>query len=86
VLISCIKVKGFAFHVLHLHVCMQEGIVVGSLPKDKHTGKVFEMYTKVMGESGLQLVDVSSGFAELFSIKEGPELMNHKKVGAFVKL
>ncbi len=54
--------------------------MVGSLPKDKHHGKLVDMYSNAMGQSGFTLVDVAAGFADLFSIKEAPEVMNHKKV------
>jgi nucleosome binding factor SPN SPT16 subunit len=56
-------------------------VLVGSLPKDKHQGKLVEMYNRVMSEAeGVTVVDVAAGFGNLFSVKEVPELMNHKKV------
>lgn len=53
---------------------------MGSLLKDKHQGKLVEMYNATMAGAGVKLVDVAAGFAEVFTVKEGPELINHKKV------
>uniref|UniRef100_A0A7S0S408 FACT complex subunit n=1 Tax=Chlamydomonas leiostraca TaxID=1034604 RepID=A0A7S0S408_9CHLO len=52
---------------------------VGTLPKDKHSGKFVEVYNTVIAESGLATVDVASGFADLLAVKDPAEIMNHKK-------
>lgn len=53
--------------------------LVGTLPKDKHSGKFVEAYNTVMSESGLSTVDVAPGFADLLAVKDAGETMNHKK-------
>ena len=56
-------------------------ISVGNLPKDKHEGKVYELFNQLLGapESGLALVDASAGVADLLSCKDASEVLNVKK-------
>ncbi|KAL6764928.1 global transcription factor [Haematococcus lacustris] len=52
---------------------------VGTLPKDKHSGKFWEMATSAIASSGLQQLDVGAGFADLLARKDNAEILNHKK-------
>lgn len=54
-------------------------VTVGSLVKDKHNGKFVEVYNATMAEGGLQIVDVAPGLADLLSVKDANEVLNHKK-------
>ena len=53
--------------------------VVGTLPKDKHTGKFVELYEAKLGGTELATVDVSLGCADLLSCKDAAEVLNVKK-------
>ncbi len=53
--------------------------LVGSLPKDKHEGKVAELWGSCCADSGLAFVDASAGFAELLAPKDASEVLNIKK-------
>eukprot|EP00955_Chlamydomonas_euryale_P086243 364199-Chlamydomonas_euryale.AAC.5 len=72
--------------IFHTHEHVDESAVshlmrsqVGMLPKDKHTGKVAEVYESVLDKSGLELVDCHSGLADLLAIKDPSEVLNVKK-------
>ena len=56
-------------------------ITVGTLPKDKHEGKMAALFAQLFGgpESGLALVDVSTGVADLLACKDAAEVLNVKK-------
>ncbi|GIL93381.1 hypothetical protein Vretifemale_20793, partial [Volvox reticuliferus] len=53
--------------------------VVGHLPKDKHTGKLHEVWVAALGASGMSTVDINSGIADLLAIKDSNEILNVKK-------
>eukprot|EP00798_Chlamydomonas_sp_ICE-L_P025578 gene25578-11229_t len=53
--------------------------VVGSLPRDKHEGKLFELWASNCSESGLAFVDAAPGLADLLSCKDASETLNIKK-------
>jgi len=57
----------------------ESNAVVGTLPKDKHDGKVAELFIRVFADSGLTQVDASGGFADLLSCKDQTEILNVKK-------
>lgn len=48
--------------------------VVGHLPKDKHTGKLIDVWTSAMTESGLTQVDINNGVADLLACKDANEV------------
>jgi hypothetical protein len=48
--------------------------VVGHLPKDKHTGKLIDVWTSAMAESGLAQVDINNGVADLLACKDANEV------------
>ncbi len=48
--------------------------VVGQLPKDKHTGKLVEVWNSALAGSGLAQVDVSGGIADLLAVKDANEV------------
>jgi hypothetical protein len=58
----------------------QGGPLLGCLPKEKHSGKLVEVFNNVVSELGLRTVDVGNGYADMLAVKEQPEIMNHKKV------
>lgn len=39
--------------------------VLGTLQKDKHTGKFFDAYSTVLANSGLRTCDISPGVSDL---------------------
>ena len=53
--------------------------LVGHLPKDKHEGKVVELFSQLLTDSGIASVDVAAGVAELLSKKDAGEVLNVKK-------
>ncbi|GFR48098.1 hypothetical protein Agub_g9783 [Astrephomene gubernaculifera] len=53
--------------------------VLGQLPKDKHTGKLIEVWNAAVANSGLQQVDVNGGVADLLACKDANEILNVKK-------
>lgn len=48
--------------------------MVGQLPKDKHTGKLVEVWNSALAGSGLAQVDVSGGIADLLAVKDANEV------------
>lgn len=52
--------------------------VLGTL-KDKHEGKFYPVWQAALEASGIATADVSSGVADLLSIKDAAEVMNVKK-------
>ncbi|KAG1678588.1 hypothetical protein FOA52_012595 [Chlamydomonas sp. UWO 241] len=56
-----------------------ESPAVGVLPKDKHTGKVSELFESLLAESQLPTVDCSAGLADLLATKDPSEVLNVKK-------
>lgn len=57
----------------------EAGSTIGCLPKEKHEGKFYELWTSMLGDSGLTQVDVAAGFADLLSCKDPAEILNVKK-------
>jgi nucleosome binding factor SPN SPT16 subunit len=54
--------------------------ILGTLPKEKHAGKLAETFSAVLQETpGIHIADVSAGFAEVFAVKDPTEILNHKK-------
>ncbi|KXG25529.1 hypothetical protein SORBI_3007G192600 [Sorghum bicolor] len=53
--------------------------VVGHIAKEVPEGKLLETWTEKLSGSGLRLVDVTSGFSELFAVKDTAEITCVKK-------
>ncbi|KAG2482945.1 hypothetical protein HYH03_018170 [Edaphochlamys debaryana] len=53
--------------------------VMGQLAKDKHTGKLMDVWTQAVTDSGLEQVDISGGVADLLACKDANEVLNVKK-------
>ncbi len=58
-----------------------DAVLVGTLPKDKHEGKIAELFGQLANDpaSGLTLIDASAGLADLLSCKDASEVLNVKK-------
>ncbi|KAG6478423.1 hypothetical protein ZIOFF_061865 [Zingiber officinale] len=52
-----------------------ESPIVGYISKEAPEGKLLETWSEKLANSNLQLTDVTNGFSELFSIKDGTELI-----------
>eukprot|EP00249_Psilotum_nudum_P024634 c29245_g1_i1 orf=537-3725(+) len=53
--------------------------IVGWLSREAPEGQLMETWTELLRASGLRLVDVSSGFSELFAVKDESEIQNIRK-------
>ncbi|KAG6511843.1 hypothetical protein ZIOFF_029921 [Zingiber officinale] len=56
-----------------------ESPIVGYISKEAPEGKLLETWSEKLGNSTLQLIDVTNGFSDLFSVKDGTELTCIKK-------
>ncbi|XP_071697254.1 FACT complex subunit SPT16-like [Rutidosis leptorrhynchoides] len=53
--------------------------VLGHIAREVPEGKLLEKWAEKMKSSGLQLIDITNGLADLFAVKEAGELTNVKK-------
>jgi nucleosome binding factor SPN SPT16 subunit len=53
--------------------------IIGTLPKDKPTGAMPELWNKTLADTGFTVVDVSSALGDIFAVKEDDEVTNVKK-------
>ncbi|MCL7052093.1 hypothetical protein MKW94_008848 [Papaver nudicaule] len=53
--------------------------IVGYLAREAPEGNLLELWSDKLKTSGLQLADVTSGFTELFAVKDNTEITNVKK-------
>ncbi|KAH9319247.1 hypothetical protein KI387_021016, partial [Taxus chinensis] len=59
--------------------CRSEVPVVGWIAKEAPEGQLLEGWADKLKGSGFQLVDASTGFSEVFAVKDDPEITNIKK-------
>ncbi|KAL5993697.1 FACT complex subunit spt16 [Asimina triloba] len=53
--------------------------VIGHIAKEAPEGRLLETWVEKLNASGFQLSDITSGFSELFAVKNDTELINVKK-------
>lgn len=53
--------------------------MLGTLRKDKHEGKLHQLWTSTLAEAGLTIVDAAAGLADVLAVKDVAEVVNVKK-------